>query len=285
MIKYLEPIPSSWRIPAPRADLQRAAVSSSGGNTSQSVKPVVLNSLELIIIATGICEESTCSDRSHSSNMRPGASSSTQFNHHLTKMPTKTMAKIELCGGWAPWPSASATYRQTGWGLHQRGWLNDACATPQRRPHHEVSVDLDGFLERTALGDGFSRDRVGRATTTTCTMLAQDLEWVRNSFMAKKLLHCCICAHARAHMHFLWGVCRHLDRCFGHHTCAGVYVRQVLWTSAHTFANTLATGCAYVLMHVQFVRSALGGRWWGGSTILWKHLLLGVGVYFWQKER
>jgi hypothetical protein len=55
------------RIPAPRVDLLRAAASNSGGNTSRSVKPAGLNSLELIIIATGICEESTFSVGSHSS--------------------------------------------------------------------------------------------------------------------------------------------------------------------------------------------------------------------------
>ena len=33
-------------------------------------------------------------------------------------------------------------------------------------------------------------------------------------------------------------------------------------------------------MHVQFVRSALGERGWGGSTSPKTHLLLGVGGYF-----
>jgi len=32
----------------------------------------------------------------------------------------------ELCG-----PASSATHRQTGGGLHQHGWSNDACAIPQ----------------------------------------------------------------------------------------------------------------------------------------------------------
>ena len=49
-------------------------------------------------------------------------------------------------------------------------------------------------------------------------------------------------------------------RCCEHHACAGVYVRQVLWTSAYTFAHTLATGCAYALMYVQFVHLALGNE-------------------------
>jgi hypothetical protein len=78
--------------------------------------------------------------------------------------------------------------------------------------------------------------------------------------MAKKVLHRCIGAHARVHVHFLQRVCMHFDRCCAHHACAGVYFRQVLqvlWASAYTFAYTLATGCAYALMYVQFVHSAL----------------------------
>jgi len=47
-------------------------------------------------------------------------------------------------------------------------------------------------------------------------------------FMTQKFLHHCICAHARTHMHFLRRVCMHLDWCFRHHACAGVYIRQVL---------------------------------------------------------
>jgi len=37
------------------------------------------------------------------------------------------------------WPSASANHRQTGWGLHQWEWSDDACATQQRRPRHELA--------------------------------------------------------------------------------------------------------------------------------------------------
>ena len=39
-----------------------------------------------------------------------------------------------------------------------------------------------------------------------------------------------------------------------------MYVRQVLSTSAYTFAYTLATGCAYALMYMQVVHSALGNE-------------------------
>jgi len=56
----------------------------------------------------------------------------------------------------------------------------------------------------------------------------------------------------------------HSDRCSEHHACADVYVKQVLCVSAYTFAYTLATGCAYALMYVQFV----GYRGLGGSASL-----------------
>jgi len=52
----------------------------------------------------------------------------------------------------------------------------------------------------------------------------------------------------------------HFNRCCQHHACAGVYVRQVLSTSAYTFAYTLATGCAYALMFVKFVSFSVGER-------------------------
>jgi len=48
----------------------------------------------------------------------------------------------------------------------------------------------------------------------------------------------------------------HFDRCCEHH----VYVRQVLYASAYTFTYTLATGCAYALLHVQLVRLAFGNE-------------------------
>ena len=146
-----------------------------------------------------------------------------------------------------------------------------------------ASMDLDGFLERTASGDLFrraGRRADGKRQPARCPRKTQDkfaiVSWQRS-----------FCAVAYARMHericiFLRRVCMHLDQCFGHHACAGVYIRQVLWTSAYTFANKLATGCAYALMHVQFVqvRSALGERGWGWSTSLWGHLLLGVWGYF-----
>ena len=43
-------------------------------------------------------------------------------------------------------------------------------------------------------------------------------------------------AHTRVHMHFC-GEYACIHRCCAHQTCAGVYVRQVLWTSAYIFAS------------------------------------------------
>jgi len=77
---------------------------------------------------------------------------------------------------------------------------------------------------------------------------------------AKNLLHRCIGTHARVHVHFLRRVWMHFDSCCEHHACAGVYVKQKLWTSAYTFAYTLATGFAHALMYVNFVHSALGNE-------------------------
>jgi len=52
----------------------------------------------------------------------------------------------------------------------------------------------------------------------------------------------------------------HFKRCCEHHACAGVYVKLVSLKSACKFAYTSGTGCAYALMYVQFVHSALGNE-------------------------
>ena len=49
------------------------------------------------------------------------------------------------------------------------------------------------------------------------------------------------------------------DRCLEHHACA-IYVKHLLCASAYTFAYTLATGCAFALMYVQFVHLVLGNK-------------------------
>ena len=177
------------------------------------------------------------------------------------KKPAKNMVEVELRGGWGPRPSASAHHRQSGWGLHQRGWSNDACATPQWRLHHELAWIWTDFLSEQRRATDFveTPDRGGgKRKPARCSRKTQDK--FAMAFMTKKLLHRCIGAHASVHVHFLRRVCIHFDRCCEHHACAGMYVRQVLWTSAYTFAYTLATGCAYALMYMQFVHSALGNE-------------------------
>jgi len=121
------------------------------------------------------------------------------------------------------------------------------------------SVDLDEFFfflkqhQTTGLVEtvGRAARTGGKRQPAWCFAIAS---------MAHKLLHGCTGAHARVHVYFLRRVCMHFDRCCEHHACAGAYVKQVWWTSAYTFAYTLATGCAYAFMYVQFVHLALGNE-------------------------
>jgi len=149
-----------------------------------------------------------------------------------------------------------------------------------------ASVDLDEFPERTASGDRFRRDSIragGKRQPPRCSHKTQDKFAIAS--LAKKFLHRCIGAHARVHVHFLRRVCMHLDMCCEHHACAGLYVKQVLWTSAYIFAYTLAAGCAYALMYVQFVHSALGNESRWVQLVYQGTCCLAWGVILWQKER
>jgi hypothetical protein len=76
----LGPMTSRLRSPAPRVRT-RAAGSSTGRNTSLSLKPAARNSLELISLATGGRDVSTSGV--HSWNVSPDASSSTLLSHRL----------------------------------------------------------------------------------------------------------------------------------------------------------------------------------------------------------
>jgi len=70
------------------------------------------------------------------------------------------------------------------------------------------------------------------------------------------------------------------DRCSEHHACAGVYVKQVLSASAYTFVYTLATGYAYALMYIQFVRLALGKEDVGVQLVYERTCCLAWGIIF-----
>jgi len=72
----------------------------------------------------------------------------------------------------------------------------------------------------------------------------------------------------------------HLDRGLERHACADVYVKQVLCASAYTFVYTLATGCAYALMYVHFVHSALGNEGEGAQLVYESTCCLAWGVVF-----
>jgi len=78
--------------------------------------------------------------------------------------------------------------------------------------------------------------------------------------MATKLLHHCISVHAQVwHKTWVW----HKTGVLSTNAYLGVYVTQVFLTSAYTFANTFAAGCAHALVYAQFVHSChSGGRGW-----------------------
>jgi len=97
-------------------------------------------------------------------------------------------------------PSASATHRQTGWGLHQRGWSDDACATLQRRPRHELAWIWTDFKANSVRQRIAGRRAGGKQQPAWCSRKTQDKFAIAS--MAKKLLHRCSGAHARVHMHF-----------------------------------------------------------------------------------
>ena len=94
------------------------------------------------------------------------------------------------------------------------------------RPSHEVAWIWTDFLSEQRQATDFVEPAEGQ--TANESLHDARTRQVRNTFMAKKLLHRCICAHAQAHMHFLRRVCMHLDWCLGHQACAGVYVRRKL---------------------------------------------------------
>jgi len=201
------------------------------------------------------------------------------------------IAKIEFLMKWPPWPSASAT--QTNW--MRPAWSNDACATPQWRPRHELAWIWTGtdFLSEQSRATGLVATAGGAAraggkkTPARCSHKTQDQFAIAS--MAKKLLHRCIGAHARVHMHF----CREhtciFDRCCEHlhvqmctldRCCKCVHLHNA-YMSVH-ICFTLATGCAYALMHLQFVHLALGDED-GGVQLVWVYestCCLAWGVIF-----
>jgi len=129
------------------------------------------------------------------------------------------MAKIEFLMKRAPRPSASATHRKTGWGLHQRGWSNDACTTPQRRPRHELSWIWTDFLSEQRRATDFveKAGRVGdKRQPARCSRKTEDkfaIASVANKCYAPLHRRACTsaCAFFAESMHefrqVLWALC------------------------------------------------------------------------------
>jgi len=172
------------------------------------------------------------------------------------------MAEIKFLMKQPPCPSASATHRQTRWGLHQHGWSNDACATPQRWLRHELAWIWTNFLseQRRATGlvekAGGAVRAGGKRQSERCSRKTHD-ELV---FMATKLLHRYIGAHARVHIHFLRRVCMHFWQVlWAPCMCRCVRQKGVVNISVH-ISFTLATlaGCVYASVLIRLSGKSLG---------------------------
>jgi hypothetical protein len=124
--------------------------------------------------------------------------------------------------------ASSATHKQTGWGLHQRRWSNDACATPQRRPHHELAWIRADFLSEQRRVTAFVETAGGWVANESLLNARARLKitWLRNSFHGKEAtapLHrrACTgeCAFFAESMHeskqVLWAPC--MCRCVRKH--------------------------------------------------------------------
>jgi len=150
------------------------------------------------------------------------------------------------------WLSASATHRQTGWDLCHRGWSDDACATPQGRPRHELAWIWTDFLnEQRRATEGVGRGRAGRRVggkrqPAQCSCKTQDKFAIVSM---QKLLHRCIGAHARVHMHLLRRVWMH---------------SQELLSTMHAQVCTLDRCCEHQPKHLLYARyrMCICDRYW-----------------------
>jgi len=194
-------------------------------------------------------------------------------------------AKTEFCDGVPRGQASSANHKQSGLGLHQRGWSKGVCVTLQRRPHHELAWIWTVFLSEQRRATDFVETVARRAANDSLHDVCTRLKTVRNCFYGKEVsapLHRRACTGACAFWRRAWHafkqvffstmhvqVCM-LNRCFdiSIHIC--VHIRCRVCTSAYVCAV-----CSF----------SVGGRGWGDSTSLWGQLLLGVGDYGWQKER
>jgi len=162
-------------------------------------------------------------------------------------------------GDTAPWYQMEGTRTR---GHHNALWKKACNNHGENRTLSKVKCTAkDVFLERTASGNWFFDEPAGWVANDSLydgrarlKISSQQHSWQRYFCTVELLrMHECICSLCGEYA-FIF------DRCCAHHACAGVYIRQVLWTSAYTFAYTLATGCAYALMFVQSVYFVLGNK-------------------------
>jgi len=134
-----------------------------------------------------------------------------------------------------------------------------------------VSVDFDEFLERTAYtGDWFRRDSNragGKRQLARCSQKTLD------KFAIVSMASTGACAFFAVSMHAFRQVF------WAPHMCRCVRWTGVV-TSANTFAYTLASGCAYALMYVQFVHLALVNEGRGVQLVYEDTCCFAWGVIF-----
>jgi len=108
--------------------------------------------------------------------------------------------------------------------------------------------------------------------------------WAGKNLCPARFFETVLCANARVHMHFLRRVwCTFQQVLLAPCMCRCVRKTVVVNISVHICLHAPCRMC--ICAHVCAVCSfSVEERGWGGKASLWKHLLLGVGDYFWQKE-
>jgi len=163
----------------------------------------------------------------------------------------------------------SAKLRPAGWGPHQHGWSNDACAIMQLQPFHELAWIWIVFLSEQRQTNDFLETAGRRATNNSLFDACASLKIVRNSFhnnVVAAPLRRCACTGAfaflKVNVAFIkTGVLEHQCR-------AGVYVTQVFWNQQTHLRTHLLQG-VHMRSCMRSLFISFGGRKWVSWTSLW----------------
>jgi len=191
-------------------------------------------------------------------------------------------AKIDFCRGWDPRPCASVNHRQPGWGPHQRGWSDDACATLQRRPRHHdglawiwtdfLSEQVGQRASRRDAGSTKGQEGGRKRTPARCSRKTQDKFAIAS--MAKKLLHCCtgahvqvakiciyICAYAYIYTYMYMYMYMHMyiyiyHPCIYVCVCVCMYIYVYVCMYTYIYVHVYVYIYVYIRVHMHFCRES-----------------------------